>query len=209
MQIVPRVSVYGNRVVLPVSDGYEAAATDLVSLIEKAHETYGTVILEDINAILGGIPHLDLLRKVEKWDVWVDGGVRFSENVMDVLVAGGAKVVIGSKTLQSFGELEDALKLTENIVFQIDYCRRVLGRIAARFRTVTQIIEEAKRAGVETFIFMDNHCSPSPLEEARNLPVEVLRNLYVGILSEKQEEEAEDYELKGIVVEALEAMPDE
>lgn len=210
MQIIPRVSVYGNRVVMPASEGYEATTTDPVSLIEWAHEAFGRVILEDLDAIFGRIPHLDLLRRVEKLDVWVDGGIRFSENVMDVLVAGGSMAVVGSKTLQSFAELEGALKLTKNIILQIDYCNQVMGRIGAQFRTVSEIFERTKKAGVETFIFMDNHCSSSPLREAEKLlPKNALTEFYVGILSRNQAEGTHNLEPKGGIVEALELFDDE
>lgn len=210
MQVIPRVSIYRDRVVVPSSGGFEARRTDPVTLIEKAHESQGTVILEDIDAILGGIPHLDLLRKVEKLDVWVDMGLRLAENVMDVLVAGGAKVVIGSKTLQSFVELDKAVALTENVVFQIDYCGRILGRIAAQFQRVPDAIERAKKAGVEVFVFMDNHCSPSPIEEVRNLSSdEFLKDLYIGILTTMDLEEAEELDFRGAIVEASELIPDE
>ena len=209
MQIVPRVSIYAGRVVLPNSDGYKGTEVDPVSLIQKAHKDYGTVILEDISAVFGRMPHLDLLKKVEKLDVWVDGGIRFSENVMDVLVAGGAKAVISSRTLQSFSELDKAVKLTENIVFQIDYCQRVLGRVALRSSSAQEVLEKARMAGVKAFIFMDS-CSHSPLEEAERLFSEEMReSLYVGILSKEQTEEARDFSVKGVVVEALELMPDE
>ncbi len=209
MQIVPRVSVYAGDVVLPNSEGYVGIEVDPVSLIQTASEEYGTVILEDMTAVFGGMPHLDLLRKVEKLDVWVDGGIRVSENVMDVLVAGGAKAVISTRTLQSFSELDKALKLTENVVFQIDYCQRILGRIALQFSSVPTVLEKARMAGVEEFIFMDN-CSPSPLEEAERLfSEEVLEGLYVGFLSKGQAEEARDSGVKGVVVQAQELMPDE
>lgn len=210
MQIIPRVSVYGNRVVIPTSEGYEGTTTDPISLIERAHEAYGTVILEDLDAIFGKVPHLDLLRKVEKLDIWVDGGIRFSENVMDVLVAGGSSAIVGSKTLQSFKELEKALRLTKNIILQIDYCNRVMGRIGVQSWTVSEIFERAKKAGVEIFIFMDNHCSPSPLREAGTLlPDNALTEFYVGILSKSQTEETRNLEPKGAIVEALELIPDE
>lgn len=210
MQIIPRVSVYGNRVVVPASEGYEGTAADPISLIEWAHEAYGRVILEDLDAIFGRIPHLDLLRRIEKLDVWVDGGIRFSENVMDVLVAGGSKAVVGSKTLQSFDELEKALKLTKNIILQIDYCNQIMGRIGVQFRTVSELFRRAKKAGVEIFVFMDNHCSPSPIREAEILlPDNALMEFYVGILSRGQAEESHNLEPKGGIVEALELIPDE
>lgn len=195
---------------MPASEGYEGTTTDPISLIEWAHEAYGRVILEDLDAIFGRIPHLDLLRRIEKLDVWVDGGIRFSENVMDVLVAGGSLAVVGSKTLQGFSELEKALKLTKNIILQIDYCNQVMGRIGTQFRTVSEIFERAKKAGVEIFIFMDNHCSPSPLTEARTLlPGNALTEFYVGMLTKIQAEEAQNLEPKGGIVEALELIHDE
>lgn len=213
MQVLPRVRIYAGQVVLPSSEGYVGVEADPVSLIQRAAEEYGTVILEDISAVFGKMPHLDLLRKVEKLDVWVDGGIRVSENVMDVLVAGGTKAVISTKTLQSFSELDKAVTLTENIVFQIDYCQRILGRIALQFSSVPEVLEKVRMAGVESFIFMDN-CSPSPLEEAERLfSEEVLEDLYVGILSKEQAGEAQDHSVKGVVVEALELIqeliPDE
>jgi len=209
VQIVPRVSIYAGEVVLPNSEGYVGLEVDPVSLIQTASEEYGTVILEDISAVFGGMPHLDLLRKVEKLDVWVDGGIRVSENVMDVLVAGGAKAVISTRTLQSFSELDKAMKLTDNVVFQIDYCQRILGRIALQFSSVPTVLEKARMAGVEELIFMDN-CSPSPMEEAERLfSEEVLEGLYVGFLSKEQAEEARDRGVKGVVIQAQEMMPDE
>lgn len=203
MQVLPRVSIYGGRVVLPDSDGYKAIDVDTLSVIQRVAEEYKTVIMEDVSAVFGNMPHLDLLRKVEKLDIWVDGGIRVSENVMDILVAGGAKAVISTRTLQSIEELEKAVRLTDNIVFQIDYCQRILGRVASELSSVTKAVDKARMAGVETVIFMDN-CSPSPLEEAGRLfPEEVQETLYVGVLSTDQIEEARDHSFKGVIAEAM------
>jgi phosphoribosylformimino-5-aminoimidazole carboxamide ribonucleotide (ProFAR) isomerase len=203
MQVLPRVSIKAGRVVLPDSEGYKDTDLDPVPVIQKAAEECGTVIVEDLNAVFGDMPHLDLLRKVEKLDVWVDGGIRSAENVMDVLVAGGAKAVISTRTLQSLDELEKAVKFTDNIVFQIDYCQRIQGRVASHLLSAPKAVERAKVAGVGTVIFMDS-CSPSPLEEAERLFTEEMReDLYVGLLSKRQTEEAQDRDVKGVVVEAL------
>jgi phosphoribosylformimino-5-aminoimidazole carboxamide ribonucleotide (ProFAR) isomerase len=213
MQILPRVTVHAGRVVLPDGEGYRATDWEPVSVIQAAAKEYGTVILEDIGAVFGDMPQLDLLREVEKLEVWVDGGIRVSENVMDVLVAGGAKAVVSTRTLQGLDELEKAVKLTDNIVFQIDYCQRILGRVASQLPSVPRAVDRARMAGVETVIFMDS-CSESPLEEAGRLfTEEVKESLYVGILSPDQMEGAADSNVKGVVVEALdlveELIPDE
>lgn len=205
MQVIPRVSIYRGQVVFFDGEGYTAADVPPIKLIEKAHKEYGTVLVEDVDAVFGNIPNLDLLRKLEKLEVWVDGGVRFSENVMDVLVAGGSKAVVSSKTLHSFAELDKAMKLTENVVFQMDYCEKVMGNIAVQYPDPLTAVARAGKAGVDTIIFMDN-CSPSPLERAESLfPSEVRERLYVGMLSAELVGRESD-RIQGAVVDALEVM---
>jgi hypothetical protein len=47
--------------------------------------------------------------------------VRYGANVIDLLITGAEKAVIGTATLISLEELRGAFKLSDNIIFKVDF----------------------------------------------------------------------------------------
>jgi hypothetical protein len=61
--------------------------------------------------------------------------VRFASNVIDMLITGAEKCVIGTATLQNLDDFKGAFKLSENITFKVDFRDGILSfdpRIAGR-----------------------------------------------------------------------------
>jgi uncharacterized protein related to proFAR isomerase len=127
-QTIPAISLLNGKIVLVQENKYRPLRIEnripkpddfIEKLVDDAG--YSIIYITDINGLKGDTPNLKLIRKMtEVAEVWVDPGIRFSENVIDLFVAGAERVVIASKTLDCFDELKDAHELSENIMFGLD-----------------------------------------------------------------------------------------
>jgi uncharacterized protein related to proFAR isomerase len=127
-QTIPAISILNGKIVTVSENRYRPLRIknripkpdDFVeTLVDNAG--YGIVYLIDINGLKGDTPNLKMIRRIsEVAEVWIDPGIRFSENVIDLFVAGAERVVLGSKTIDCFDELKDAHELSENIMFGLD-----------------------------------------------------------------------------------------
>ncbi|TLZ54418.1 MAG: hypothetical protein E6K17_08085 [Methanobacteriota archaeon] len=96
---------------------------DVAEPMDRALQEFGRVLIWDLGGIEKNRPSLELLRRYEGESLWVDAGVRFADSVIDVLVAGAERAVVGTKTLRGLDELEAARELTENLVPLLDFVR--------------------------------------------------------------------------------------
>jgi hypothetical protein len=96
---------------------------ELVDSLDRALQDFGRVLVWDLEGIERNRPNLELYRRFEGESLWVDAGTRFADSVIDVLVAGAERAVVGTKTLRSLAELEEARELTENLVPLLDFVR--------------------------------------------------------------------------------------
>ena len=58
-------------------------------------------------------------------EVFVDYGLIWGEDIIDLILADRGNVVLPLRNLQGFNELDDALKFAENIVIGIDWSDKV------------------------------------------------------------------------------------
>lgn len=85
-------------------------------------ENFEKLYLVDLDGINRNKPQLDIAQKVcEEIPTFYEGGVRFANNVIDMLITGAERAVVGTATLSTFDELRGAFKLSENITFKVDY----------------------------------------------------------------------------------------
>lgn len=105
------------------------------TLIKRAHprgkmsgfvsglsDKYEKLYLADLDGILRNKPQLDIAREVcEEISTYYEGGVRYANNVIDMLITGADKAVVGTSTLADLEELRGAFKLSENITFKVDF----------------------------------------------------------------------------------------
>lgn len=162
-EIIPAVNVYKG---VPVVRGENVYKTfkdhngtdyDIQELIEKLKEDFKRILVLDINGINRDRPQLDLIKTLSsKIELLVDGGSRYSDSAIDILVAGAEKVVLGTKTLRSMEELIKAHELSQNIILGIDYDDGIISpKKEISEMTPTGLAQEVQDLGIENIIFTD------------------------------------------------------
>lgn len=95
---------------------------DVFEITKKLFKDYDKIFILDVNGILNYKPQLNLLKKLaSNGKIWTDPGVRFSDDIIDPLVADIDKIIVSTKTLSNFDELDKAVELSEEIIVGIDY----------------------------------------------------------------------------------------
>jgi hypothetical protein len=104
---------------------YRGEFTEIVERLSSEHER---IYVSDEDGIARNRPQLDLAREVcDEVPTLYEAGVRNGQNVIDVIIAGAEKAVIGTATFASLDELRTAFKLSENIILKADYRDGILG----------------------------------------------------------------------------------
>ena len=98
---------------------------DIIARISADHEM---LYVSDEDGIERNKPQLDIAREIcDEMPMMYEAGIRFGQNVIDVIIAGAEKAVVGTATLASLDELRGAFKLSENIILKADYRDGILG----------------------------------------------------------------------------------
>lgn len=98
------------------------ALDEMSEFASKLSDQFKKVYIADLDGISRNKPQLDVAREIcEEIPTFYEGGVRFASNVIDMLITGAEKCVIGTATLQSLDDLRGAFKLSENITFKVDF----------------------------------------------------------------------------------------
>lgn len=123
MRIIPHLSLRGRTV---LRRAYPRAEwEELISRISSEHEM---LYVSDKDGIERNKPQLDLAREIcDEVPTMYEAGVRHGQNVIDVIIAGAEKAVVGTATLADLDELRLAFKLSENIILKADYRDGILG----------------------------------------------------------------------------------
>ncbi len=85
-------------------------------------ERFEKLYLADFDGVFKNKPQLDIAQKIsDELPTMYEGGVRYSNNVIDMLITGAERAVVGTSTLVDMSELRGAFKLSENITFKVDF----------------------------------------------------------------------------------------
>jgi len=123
MKVIPHLSLRGRTV---LRRAYPRAEFD--EMIERLSRDAEVLYVSDEDGIVRNRPQLDLARVIcDEIPTMYESGVRFGQNVIDVIIAGAEKVVVGTETLADLEELRAAFKLSENIILKADYRDGILG----------------------------------------------------------------------------------
>jgi phosphoribosylformimino-5-aminoimidazole carboxamide ribonucleotide (ProFAR) isomerase len=159
---MPSMAIKGNRVVVAVNDTYELLELDgkLVPperLAQGLFEHFDAVHILDVDGYLKDSPHLGFIQKTcEMGSLWVDGGSRIGEGVIDLMMAGSAMAIVCSKSVDGLREVVNAYELSEDLVFQIDHKKGVLACNKAMAKmSLDDIIAEVMDIGISKFILAD------------------------------------------------------
>lgn len=148
-QIIPIARLLGGKVV--DRDGMNLVSNS-IDLINNLKERYDEIYIVDIDGILRNKPQLNLVQKLgDEVKIWLDGGVRYTENVVDYLIAGASKVVVD---LQDFylDELRKTCDLTKNIVLSIDHKNSIV-KDEIKHTKITDLVSSIKDMGIDIIIF--------------------------------------------------------
>lgn len=98
------------------------APGELSELASKLSDDFERVYVADEDGISRNKPQLDVVQELcDEIPTWYEGGARFGANVIDLLITGAERAVIGTETLAAFDELRKAFMLSENITLKVDY----------------------------------------------------------------------------------------
>ncbi len=175
--IMPRLVIRGDTSLS--WDGIVPAGETLEGL-DRALQDFGRVLVWDLDGIERNRPNLALVRHFEGEPVWVDAGVRHAEGAVDVLVAGAERAVVGTKTLRSLSELDEARELSENVVPLLDFVDGELWAAdAIRAIPPADLLARWRGMDIDTALLVD---------EAGRVPRDVLESppqglaLFAGLL---------------------------
>lgn len=119
-------------------------------MVSELSKHYDRVYVADHDGIFKNKPQLDLVQRIcDEIPTLYEGGVRFSNNVIDMLITGAEKAVIGTGTLVDLSELGGAFKLSENITFKVDFRDGIVSfdpEVAGR--AISDLFREVAEVGV-------------------------------------------------------------
>jgi hypothetical protein len=125
---MPCLLLRRGRVCRPGVDGPEPARApdggpiDPFDVIERLTHDYSYLYVVDLDGIERQEPQLDYLQEFSREiSLWVDGGIRTSDQAIDILVAGAQRAVVSSSLLPDARELRRAWKLSAELVFEIPF----------------------------------------------------------------------------------------
>ena len=154
MKIVPYIELKSRSL---MKSAYSKG--ELSALGTRLSGKFGRAYVADIDGLEKNRPQLDVVQELcDEIPTLYEGGVRFGSNVIDMLVTGAEKAVVGTATLTSIEELRGAFKLSDNIVLKADFRDGIVSfdpQIAGR--GLLALARVAREIGVNEMIV------PSPL----------------------------------------------
>jgi uncharacterized protein related to proFAR isomerase len=117
MKIVPYVSIEGRTFFYRPQ-----TRSSLRELGSKLSDKFEKVYVADRDGISRNRPQLDVVQGIcDELPTLYEGGVRFAQNVIDMLITGAERAVVGTATLVSLNDLRGAFKLSDNITLKVDF----------------------------------------------------------------------------------------
>lgn len=96
--------------------GRRDAWEEAVRAVEEAAADHDRVYLVDRRGVQRNKPDVELIQEVAgEAEVWVDAGPRYAEDIVDLLVAGAAHVVVRWHTLDQARELGEAADMSGDL----------------------------------------------------------------------------------------------
>ena len=79
----------------------------------------------DMGGIIKNRPSIYTLPSNPENEIFVDSGLIWGEDIIDLILADRGKVVLPLRNLQGFNELDDALNFADDIVIGIDWSDKI------------------------------------------------------------------------------------
>lgn len=115
-----RVCVPGPTGPVPARNS-EGEFFDPFDVVDHLARDYALLYVVDLDGIERVDPQLDYLQELSRdMPLWVDAGVRYADQGIDIIVAGARRAVLSSAYLKGPKELRRAWKLTTELVFELE-----------------------------------------------------------------------------------------
>ncbi|UCE91611.1 MAG: hypothetical protein JSV90_00160 [Methanobacteriota archaeon] len=149
MKIVPVITIEGR---VPFQNSQ--AKKRLRAVAADLSKSYDSAYVVDVDGITKNKPQLDVAQRVcDEMPTLYEGGVRYSHNVIDMLITGADRAVVGTRTLATVSELRGAFKLSENITFKVDFRDGIVSSDPGiSGRAISDLIAEVVEIGVQDII---------------------------------------------------------
>lgn len=159
--MIPAVSIMSGRVVEVEGGQYRFHRNE-----EGRYRSPGNLVQEldsdvvfilDIDGIEANRPDLNLITKMSSHkELWVDAGSLTCGGAADVLISGAAMVVVGTKSVSNLKHLEEAIELSENVIFSLDYDDGIVtGDKKVKAMSVDELLTKAHELGVRKAMLFD------------------------------------------------------
>ncbi|GEM_PF-5830363 len=129
---------------------------EVVEPLDNALQEFGRVLVWDLGGIERNRPNLEILKRFEGESLWVDAGIRVADSVIDVLIAGAERAVVGTKTLRALEEFDEARELTENLVPLLDFVKgKLWAAETVRDLPSADLLRAWGEAGMDTALVLE------------------------------------------------------
>jgi uncharacterized protein related to proFAR isomerase len=161
MKLIPAISIMSGRVVEVEGGQYrfhknvEGKFRSPSNILQELESDI--VFILDIDGIEANRPDLNLITKMSNHkELWVDAGSLTSGGAADVLISGAAMVVMGTKSILNLDHLEEAVELSENVMFSLDYDGGIItGDKATASMTVDKLLAKVHELGIRKTLLFD------------------------------------------------------
>lgn len=161
-EVIPTIPLKKGKIVKSIMDKYRVfkfrnTVPEPLDLMDILYETFETLLIIDLDGIQKNRPAVDIYKKISQLgDFWIDGGVRYCDSVIDLLITGAQYAVLSTKTLNDLNELKEAFELSENIIFGLDYNNGIISsNNDIRNKPSYEVLTEVHNMGIEKCLFMD------------------------------------------------------
>jgi phosphoribosylformimino-5-aminoimidazole carboxamide ribonucleotide (ProFAR) isomerase len=202
VEIVPMIHLHRGNIVNG-SDGAILSKKPL-DFLKVLFKKFDKALLFDIDGIKRNKPHWKILRKLETKEVWVDAGVRSSDGIYELFVCGASSVVLSTAMLRGPKELEESVKLSDNIIVRIGLEETDSMVEGAGFRkSLRAFLDDLKNLGIRRIIFSGApdtiYLTPKTIEEVLRQSLDF--DAYLILKDENEKDRLEGRGIKGIVTE--------
>lgn len=125
--LIPCLLLRSGMACRPGPDGPVVARTssgatiDPFDVVDRLVGEYPLLYVVDLDGIEREDPQLDYLQEISRdITLWVDAGIRTSDQAIDILVAGARRAVVSSAYLRGPNALARAWKLSTELVFEVE-----------------------------------------------------------------------------------------
>ena len=167
--LIPCLLLRRGAVCLPGADGpvvarrTSGAPFDIFDVLDRLTPSYPLLYLVDLDGIERNDPQLEYIQEVSREiPLWVDSGVRTSDQAIDVIVAGAEKAVLSSAHLGGPRQLKRAWRLSTELVFEVETSDGRLDPVDPGWETTDplSIVRAARTVGVTSVVVSPREVGP-------------------------------------------------